>query len=241
MKRRNAIALLSSVFFAALVPTSSAQDTCPHPRLISVVGTAEIDVAPDEVIVNLAVETRDKVLGTAKSENDRRVKKVLGLARGVGVEEKDIETSSLQMQPDYSEEKIPRLLGYQVSQAIAIALKDLTKYETLMTELLEAGVNRVDGVRFVVGEDRKYRDEARAKAIVAAKEKAVAMAGQLGQTIGKPWEISEEHGGNVFSYAALANNVQTRSGGGGGDAEESTVAPGQVTIRASVDVSFILE
>ena len=241
MKRRTIVALLTSVIFAALVLTSSAQDTCPPPRLISVVGTAEINVAPDEVIVNVAVETRDKALGAAKSENDLRVKKVLGLARAISVEQKDIETSSLQMQPDYSEEKIPRLLGYQVSQTIAITLKDLTKYETLMTQLLEAGVNRVDGVRFIVGEDRKYRDEARAKAIIAAKEKAVAMAGQLGQTIGKPWVISEEHGGNVFSYAALANSIQTRSEGGGGDAEESTVAPGQVTIRASVDVSFLLE
>jgi hypothetical protein len=235
--------LAAFILLGGRVQICVAQDTCPHPRPISVVGTAEINVAPDEAVLSLGVDSHDKVLAAAKSENDRRVKKVLALARAAGVEQKDIGTSSLQMEPDYSEEKIPRLLGYQVSQTIAITLKDLTKYEALMTQLLEAGVNRVYGVRFIVGEDRRYRDEARAKAIIAAKEKAVAMAGQLGQTIGKPWEISEEQGGNIFSYSlgALAHSVQTRSEGGGEGAEESTVAPGQVTIRASVDVSFLLE
>ncbi|HYA25743.1 MAG TPA: SIMPL domain-containing protein [Terriglobales bacterium] len=241
MDRKIVVVLVAFILLVGRVQICLAQETCPHPRLISVVGTAEINVNPDQAVLSLGVDSHDKVLAAAKSENDRRVKKVLGLARAVGVEQKDVQTSSLQMEPDYSEEKIPRLLGYQVSQTIAITLKDLTKYEALMTQLLEAGVNRVYGVRFIVGEDRKYRDEARAKAITAAKEKAVAMASQLGQTIGKPWEISEEHGGNIFSYGAFANSVQTRSGGGGEGAEESTVAPGQVTIRASVDVSFLLE
>jgi len=244
MNARPIVALVAAILFVVMALTCSAQDVCPHPRLISVVGTAEINVPPDQAVISLGVESHDKVLATAKSENDRRVKKVLGLARAVGVEQKDIGTSSLEMEPDYSEEKIPRLLGYRISQAIAITLKDLTKYEALMTQLLEAGANRVYGVRFVVGEDRKYRDEARTKAITAAKEKAVALAGQLGQTIGKPWEISEEHGGNIFSYGAFANTantVQTRSEGGGEGAEESTVAPGQVIVRASVDVSFLLE
>jgi uncharacterized protein len=228
------------IFLTGLAQVCPAQENCPHPRLISVVGTAEINVPPDEVVLSLGVESRDKVLATAKSENDRRVKKVLSLARAAGVEQKYIETSTLQMGPTYSEEKIPRLLGYEVSQTIAITLKDLTKYEALMTQLLESGVNRVDGINFRVGEPRKFRDEARSKAIAAAKEKAVAMAGQLGQTIGKPWVISEETGGSIFNYAVQANITRSAAGGGEGT-EESTVAPGQVTIRASVNVSFELQ
>jgi uncharacterized protein len=127
-------------------------------------------------------------------------------------------------------------LGYEVSQSTTVTLRDLSKYESLMTKLLEGGINRVHGINFGVNETREYRDEARSKAIRAAKEKAAAMAAGLGQTVGKPWDISEESGWNSYQYAANSfSNDKTR------DADESTVAPGELTIRASVKVSFQLE
>jgi uncharacterized protein YggE len=241
MNRKLLIAALESIFMIALLQLCCAQDTCPRPRLISVVGTAEINVAPEEAFLSLGVESRDKLLSTAKSQNDARVKKVLTVARTTGVEEKYIKTSALQMSPDYSDEKVPRLLGYQVSQTIAITLKDLSKYEGLITQLLEAGVNRVDGISFQVGESRKYRDEARSQAVAAAKEKATAMAKELGQAVGKSWEVSEE-GDDRDKLSIMAGAVNTRYAyNTGGGAAESTVAPGQVTVRASIRVSFQLE
>ena len=121
-------------------------------------------------------------------------------------------------------------------QTTTITLRDLSKYESLMTKLLEAGINRVNGINFGVSETRKYRDEARSKAVRAAKEKAAAMAADLGQTVGKPWDISEESGWNSYQYAANSfSNGRTR------EADESAIAPGQLTIRASVKVSFQLQ
>ena len=214
-----------------------AQECGPKPRLITVTGTAEINLAPDQVSLSLGIETHDKDLSVAKSQNDVRIKKVMAIARGVGVEPKDIATSALRMAPDYSEEKVPKFLGYEVSQTMEITLKDISKYEQLMTKLVGAGINRLSSIDFGLRETRKYRDEARLKAIRAAKEKAVAMATELGQTVGKPWEISEQTGWNAFQASANFsgyNNPRVQ-------VEESTVAPGEVTIRASVVVSFQLE
>jgi uncharacterized protein YggE len=238
--RLNSITVLSafSLFFF-FTPPALAQDFLPRPRLISVTGTAEVNVAPDEAILSLGVESRDKDLSVAKAQHDSRVKKLLAEVRKAGVEEKNIQTSTLQMRPEYSEEKIPKFLAYEVSQTIQVTLKDLSKYENLITKLLEAGVNRVDSVEFLVAEPRKYKDDARAKAIRADREKATAMAAELGQTIGKPWDISEDSFNGVFAQAnSFQNNYSyDRSRA----AEESTVAPGQVSIRASVRVSFQLE
>jgi len=235
----NSITVLSafSLFFLFTLPALT-QDFLPRPRLISVTGTAEVNVPPDEAVLSLGVESRDKDLSIAKSQHDRRVKKLMAEVRKAGVEEKNIQTSTLQMRPDYSEEKVPRFLAYEVSQTIEVTLKDLSKYESLITKLLEAGVNRVDSVEFLVAEPRKYRDEARAKAIKAAREKATAMAAELGQTIGKPWDISEESFNGVFatqnaSYAYQASRAPAN--------EDSTVAPGEVSLRASVRISFQLE
>ena len=165
------------------------------------------------------------------------------MATAAGVAPKDIQTSQLQMSPNYSGEKVPRFLAFEVSQTIEITLKDLSKYDALMTKLLEGGANRVDDVTFEIGETRKYKDEARSKAIQAAKEKASAMAGELGQTLGKPWEIVEQDAKSCYSSASFAANAVV---GGVADRnsdeeKESTVAPGHVTIRASVRVSFQLE
>ena len=237
MKRKIVAVFGVSLFFIASTALSAAQECGPRPRLISVTGTSEINVAPDQVVLSLGVESRDKDLSVAKTQSDARTKRVLRLAHDAGVEPKDIETSALTMGAVYSEEKVPRLLGYEVSQTTTITLRDLSKYESLMTKLLQAGINRVNGINFGIAETRKYRDEARSKAIRAAKEKAVAMAADLGQTVGKPWDISEESGWNEYQFAAnnVTGGMRTR------EAEESTIAPGELTIRASVKVSFQLD
>jgi uncharacterized protein YggE len=239
---RSHVIVTLSVFLLVLAARQTAltQDTLPRPRLISVTGTAEVNVPPDEAVLILGVESRDKDLGVAKAQHDGRAKKLLAELHSSGVEDKYIQTSALQMRPEYSEEKVPRFLTYQVSQTIQVTLKELARYDGLITKLLESGVNRVDNVEFLVAEPRKYKDEARAKAIRAAKEKAVAMAAELGQTIGKPWDISEDTFNGVFAQANSYAYASAGGGGGGPATEEPTVAPGEVTIRASVRVSFQL-
>jgi len=130
-------------------------------------------------------------------------------------------------------------LAYQVSQTVIVTLTDLAKYEDLMTNYLKAGVNRVDGINFFVADPTKYREEVRLQALRAAREKAKAMAGELGQSVGKPWEISEESTNACFNglapnYLAYDRKLPMRLDG-------STVAGGETVIQASVQVRFLLE
>lgn len=217
-----------------------AQEDIRHLRSISVSGTAEVLVPPDEALLTVAVDSKDRDLSVAKSQNDGRVRKLIALAKDAGVEEKHIQTSALTMEPEYSEEKIPKFLDFKVSQTLVVELLDLSKYDSLMTDVLRAGVNRVDGLQFIVAEPRKYRDEARSKALTAAHEKAVAMAATLGQTLGKPLEINEsDEFGSTYPQANAY--VQARGLALGPQQEEAAVASGQVSIRASVRVAFQLE
>jgi uncharacterized protein YggE len=238
MKARFSRAAVVFAFCTTLVPSLLAQDTCTHPRIISVTGNAEIKVAPDEVALTLGVDSHDRDLAVAKVDNENRIKKVLTLAHDAGVAPKNIQTSALTMGPEYSDEKIPKLLGYQVSQTITVTLTDPSKYEDLMTSSLKAGVNRVDGINFFVTDPKKYREEARLKAVQAAHEKAAAMAAQLGQTLGKPWEVTE--GTDVYANDTTANFLSS-VGKLAMAQQEPTVAGGEVTIRALVRVSFQLQ
>jgi uncharacterized protein YggE len=238
MKWKLVQAAVTLAFCATLIPSLFAQDNCNHPRIISVTGNAEIKVAPDEVSLTLGVDSHDKDLAIAKVDNDKRIKKLLTLAHAAGVDPKNIQTSALTMGPEYSDEKIPKLLGYQVSQTVTVTLTDLSKYEDLMTNSLRVGVNRVDGISFFVADPKKYREEARLQAVRAAREKARAMAAELGQTIGKPWEVTEQPDIDAQDVTANFGGVRYKMPM---QQEQSTVAGGEVTVRALVRVSFQLE
>jgi len=222
---------------ALFVPAASGQEAPSHPRTITVSGSAEVKVAPDEAILTLGVETHDRDINLARAQNAERVKKALALAQNAGVSPADIQTCALSISSNYSDEKVPRLLGYDVTQTVVLTLKDTAKYESLLTSFLEAGVNRVDRVEFAVAEPRKYQDEARSRAIRAAREKATAMAAELGQTIGTPLSVEEVDVENYFTRGNDRYMYKLAASSG----SESSLASGQAVIRASVRISFQLE
>jgi uncharacterized protein YggE len=131
-----------------------------------------------------------------------------------------------------------------------VTLKEIGKFESLLTAALEAGANNVHGVQFRTTELRRYRDQARSLAIKAAQEKAVALAAELGQKVGRPLKIEEQQSnwwawyggwwGGGWSGAMTQNVVQNVSGGGQ-SSEDTTIAPGQITVNARVAVTFELE
>ena len=218
----------------------------PEPPLITVTGQSEVRVAPDEVDFTLVVENLDKDLLAAKSKNDETVKQVLALVDQYGIESKDVQTSYISVEPRYTEVDEYRrplakreFLGYAVTKTILVRLKNISRFEALFTDLLKAGVNNVRDVDFRTSQIRKHKDEARAMAIRAAREKAVALTREIGQTIGKAYSISEVPDNSYMPANAYANT--TRVVEGDLSENESTIAPGMITVKARVLVSFRLE
>jgi hypothetical protein len=186
----------------------------------------------------------------AKSQNDAIVQKVLALAVEYGIAAEHVQTDYLDVEPRYPTGcyEVCDPIGYAVHKSVVITLRDLTRFEDLLTDALDAGVNYVHGINFRTTELRKYRDQARALAIRAAQEKAAALAGELGQKAGKPQSIQEQQSswwsgygawwGSRWGSAMTQNTVQEYEGSSLG--VDSSVAPGQISIRASVAVSFEL-
>ena len=73
------------------------------------------------------------------------------------------------------------------------------------------------------------------KAVRAAKEKAQAMAGELGATLSAIKSISESR--DTFARTAMQNSISNPFGG---EPAEETFAIGQIQINAAVDVVFYL-
>jgi uncharacterized protein len=209
--------------------------------LITVTGQAEINVTPDMAIFNLRVVTLDKDLARSKALNDERVSKTLALAKSYSITPENIQTNYISVESKYSEyeEGKPRVfLGYEVSKKIELTLRDMNRIESLLSDVIRAGVNRVEGIDFRTSQIRLHKDRARQMAIRAAQEKAIALTKEIGQTIGKAFTIKEEGftSGNLNS-----NNFVMDSGRSGYSDAEGTIAIGQIPVTARVTVSFELK
>lgn len=240
------VLILSVVAWTENQPVVQSQE----PRLITVSGEAEVRVVPDEVILTLGVETWHKNLDVAKRQNDEIVAKVLALVADHGIQPQHVQTDFVSIEPRYRNGYYEEsdFIGFFVHKTIAITLRDLSRFEDLLTAALDSGVNYVHGIQFRTTELRKHRDEARALAIQAAKEKAIALAGELDQGVGDPLTIQEEQSGWWSSYGAwwgsrwgggMSQNVIQEIGGAALLAD-SSLAPGQIQVNARVTVSFQL-
>jgi uncharacterized protein YggE len=223
--------------------TASAEDK-PEPRLVSVAGEAEVNVAPDEVVFDLTVSTFNRELRVAKSQTDERLKNIIALTKRYGIADADVQTDYINLVPRYRGDNEARtLLGYSVRKDLVITLRDVTRAEGLLSELLAGDVTRINTVSFRSSQMRKYRDQARDMAMRAAREKAAALAGAVGQKIGKAYSI-EEDAPTPRSYASqnvMSNAVGYAADSDSSTASEGTLALGLIKISARVTVKFELE
>ena len=144
---------------------------------------------------------------------------------------------------------------YLVRRGIGVRLTEVKQFDVVLSGLITNGVNYIQGIDFRTSELRKYKDQARAMAIRAAKEKADAMAAELGVKVGKPYTInvSDAGGWNSWSRGYAGGGFGAFGGGGGfqnanfvqnagGPGENGpTLAVGQISVSASVTVSFLIQ
>lgn len=236
--------LLGALLLAALPGAAGAREK-PSLPLITVSGQAEIRVQPDEVLFDLSVVRLDKEITAAQQQTDESVRQILALARRYNVPAQNVKTNYITVEMKYTtdlldddddEKKVKReLVGYEVSKSVNVRFTDLARFEGFFADVLKAGVSRVRSVTFHTSQLRKHRDQARAAAVRAAREKAVALAAEIGQSVGKAYTIEEEAPRDL----SRSNSVTFDSGAYSAD-ESSAFAPGTITVTAQVTVSFLL-
>ena len=231
----------------------SAQEIDKLP-VITVSGTAEVQVAPDEAVFSIDVTKTNKDLQAAKRLNDESVGKILELTRRFSILPQNVQTTQIAVDMKYESirdaktriysddgDEIGKRVfkGYEVSKSVTVRLIDLSRFEEFFAEVLQTGVSAVNSVKFETSKLRENKDKAREMAMKAAKEKAMAMTAAVGQTVGRAIKITEGNvGGQMLAnYSSNSNTIAT-----GGVFTESlvTFAPGAIKIEAHVTVSFLL-
>ncbi|WP_428940363.1 SIMPL domain-containing protein [Fontivita pretiosa] len=239
-----AVALAMGVLISAEDIAHAQQDPQANPRTISTSGEAVVYVTPSEAIITLGVQTADANLERARNENEERSGRLVKAIKALGIEDKHLATDNMSVEIRYKNHAEGEIDAFRVRRTYMITLKDLNKLDQLVSTALTSGANVLAGVEFRTGELRKHRDEARAMAIRAAREKAIALANELNCRVGTPRNISETGGGywgpSFANRYAMAQNIVQEMPPAGAEGGE-TLPLGQIAVRATVSVTFDLE
>ncbi|RXG23575.1 SIMPL domain-containing protein [Leeuwenhoekiella aequorea] len=220
-----------------LILAITAMTTLAHAQQIEptvgVTGEGKVIVVPDEVTISLGVQTQGKDAAAVKSENDKAVDKVLDFLLKKNIPQNQVQTEYVSLNKNYDYNT--KVYNYNASQTISVKLKDLSKYDEIMSGLVASGINSINGVNFGSSKMDTYEAEARKKAVANAKVKAQEYAGVLGQKIGKALQIAEQ-GTNTPQPQPMYKMAMSESM----DSSQRTLAPGEMTISSKIQITFQL-
>lgn len=225
--------------FVLCVVAAAADDKLPA-KVERVVGISEVKVVPDQAILEVGVEKQNPSASLAKGSADAAARRILATLHQIGIDEKDIQTTYLSLQPQFDYRKGMKISYFVADQTMSITIRDLRKLDTVLDSLIKVGGDQINSIQYETSDLRKYRDQARDLAVKAAQEKAEALAHALGQEIGKAYvieEVPESTFGSANQYltnVAFEANVPAKSKAG------PSTAIGERTVSASIIVSFDL-
>ncbi|NLC45347.1 MAG: SIMPL domain-containing protein [Clostridiales bacterium] len=201
---------------------------------VSASGEGVVRVTPDIAIVSLGVETNNKEMSKAQSENMEQMNEIMAELKKLGIQDEDIQTNNYSVYPEYDWNNNTQIFrGYKVTNTVSVKVRKIDDTGKVLDAVAAKGANRVNGIQFTVEETGKLYDEALKLAVKNAEEKAKVMTAYFGINKLTPITIKERSQGyyplydNGFSEYAM--EAQSRS---------TPISTGQMEIRASVDVSF---
>ena len=198
---RRTIVFLAALSFAVPSFAQYAVDST-RTRYITVSGSAQISVVPDQIDIGIGVETFAPTVDAATSQNDTAIRAITAALRKLAIEPEKIRTETMSLDIAYRSSDHPSrgIEGFFAKKTLTVRVPDAATAEKAVTAALANGANRILGIDYNTSQLRKLRDDARVRASQAAREKAQALAAQFGAKIGRPTSIQEGYG---TSYGSM--------------------------------------
>ncbi len=203
---------------------------------ITVGGRADVAGTPDTLRLDLSVVATAPTVTEALASANRSAGAVQQSLLSSGVKKKDLQTSGLNIQPnyDYPNGGTPRLTGYQVSESLSAKLRNLGRAGDAIGRAVNVGGNavRVNGISLDLEDSGAMVSIARDKAFANAKDKAEQYAKAAGRGLGEVLSITEDISTPspiAMPYAAMDSAKLAAS---------VPIQPGNQNVGVSVTVVF---
>ena len=184
------------VLAAAGLPAFAAD--APRQAVITVIGEGRATMAPDMAVLTFSVVKQEKTAREALDNNNKAMSDVLAALKTAGIAERDLQTSGFSVQPQYrypqgtdGQQLPPELIGYQVSNALKVRVRDLSKLGGIIDQSVTLGVNQGGDIQFTNDKPDSAVEEARKNAVADAIARAKTLASAAGVKLGNVIEINE--------------------------------------------------
>lgn len=215
------------------LPVTTPQADEPQPA-ITVTAEGRVSAAPDMAVINTGVMTRSDTASEALSGNNSAMTRVMGTLKQHGIEQKDIQTSGFNVQPEFSYQnrgQPPTILGYRVTNGVTVNVHDLDALAKVLDALVQAGSNQISGIRLSFKDASALEDQARRNAYRNARARAELYAEEADVKLGKAQLITE--GPVSIPLPQRTQRMATAEA-----ASQVPIAFGENEIRVTVNVVF---
>ena len=204
---------------------------------LDIAATGEVTRVPDIAIISTGVVTRASTATGAIQQNAARMARVRAALKRAGIDDKDIQTSTISLSPEYTyqQNKAPVLNGYSASNQVSVRFRDIGDTGKILDALVAEGANQINGPSLTIDKPEAALDEARVKAIAAGRARAELYARALGMRVTRLLSVSETGGYAVpppmpmYARAEMAQDASTK------------IDPGEQKVQVSVSMSFELQ
>ena len=222
---------------AAEAQQASITQTIAGTRL-DVNATGEVTRVPDVAIISAGVVSRSPTATAALQDAANRMERVLAALKRAGVEDRDIQTSSVNLNAEYRypANQAPQLVGYTASNTVTIRFRDIRSSGKIVDALVSQGANQISGPNLIVDKPETALDEARAKAIAIGRGRADLYARSLGMRVVRVVSVNESGGSYpvpppmpMYARAEMAQAADTK------------IVPGEQKLQVNLAMTFDLQ
>jgi hypothetical protein len=176
----------------------------------------------------------------AMDEVSRRLTAVIAAAKAAGVEDRDVQTSGLSLQPILRPrprgDEPQEIEAYRASNNVSLTIRNLRRASGVLDAAALSGANVIGGLRFGISNVDDLRTQALANAVANADAKAQAIARAAGVPITGLFSVTEES----ISIPRPAAQADFAAAPLGAVREAPPVEPGEMVVRVRIRVSYSL-
>ncbi len=219
-----------------LASTNKVLNTAATTNTVSFSGEGKVVAKPDIAKISLSIVTDALTSKVAQDENSRKSKAITDFLKKQSIDDKDIKTTGYNIYPQYKYPQYggqPTITGYQVNQTMEVKVRDLDKISDILDGVVGAGTNQVNQLSFEIDDPDALKAGARAKAVADAKKKANELQSQVGISLGKIVNFSENTGGYPVPVYFETKGMGMGGGGGG-----PSVPTGENEITINVTITY---
>jgi uncharacterized protein YggE len=182
---------LSAALALPMAAPALAQTTV---STITVTGTGTVQAPPDLATLMIGVTTQGDTAAVALASNSEAVTAVIARLTASGVEARDMQTSNLSINPNWTSfdgASAPAISGYVATNLLTVRVRDLGGLGAVLDAAVADGANTLNGLTFGLSQPEPALNEARKAAVVDARAKAELLVAAAGLKLGRVVTITE--------------------------------------------------